>query len=117
MKLNPKLIPAIKSSLVLNTTYLGTPDINSVVRSGNVVEIILRAPVISNIPNNDIIATLPYKPSNESTDAAGIGGRYNIESFSWFFLNNSGVIKSGRGFTTSKDKYIHIHFTYITGDA
>lgn len=106
-------MPPISSSLTLNSTYLGTPDLNTVIRSGNAVEVILRVPVIANIPNNNLIATLPYIPAHDFADSAGIGGRYTIESFSWFFVGNDGAIKSGNAFSSTNSKYIHIHFSYI----
>ena len=103
-------LPIKQSSLTVNSTYIGTVDINTVVRYGKVCRVEFRGKVTTAIPNNTTFLRLPYAPVTQLTIMAGIGGQYNILSPRWMYSTYDGEIRDG---AIDKDNYIHISFTYI----
>ena len=103
-------LPIKQSSLIVNSTYIGTVDINTVVRYGKICRVDFRGKVTTAVPNNTTFLRLPYAPVTQLTIMAVIGGQYNILSPRWMYSTYDGEIRDG---AIDKDNYIHISFTYI----
>lgn len=103
-------------TLTYNTTYVvGTPDVNSYARNGNVVQIGFRAKLSNSIPNNTILITLPWKSTIASGVMVNKGTQYSPTAPHFAYTStNSNFIKISTWAET--DKYIHIAFTYITDE-
>ena len=103
-------LPIKQSSLTVNSTYIGTVDINTVVRYGKVCRVEFRGKVTTAIPDNTMFLKLPYAPQTQLTIMAGIGGQYSISSPQWMYTTYEGEIRDG---AIDANTYIHISFTYI----
>lgn len=121
MKLNNKLMKPTISACDYNTSVFGSPHINKLVRTGNIVEITFIAPVIAQPSGNtNIINNLPSFAKGTDTPILSFVGtdRYMPNSSStvkqlWTYTSSS--IRTGNTLLVSGN-WLYFNFVYITND-
>lgn len=109
-----------KDTIILTSgtlgNYFSTIDANLVAKSGNVVQIQLRALVSTEIPNNTAFYITPYGPKFSSSNELliGVGGHYDYnDGIKWGYVGRAGDFRCS-GITAGK--WVHINTTFITED-
>lgn len=101
-------------NLQYNTNYvIGTPDVFSYCKIGNIVQISFRGKIANDIPNGTIIFNLPYNSAIAYEIYGKIGEQYTYDKMHFMYCSkgkNNVVISR---FTNGNNSYLHVAFTYI----
>lgn len=92
-----------------------TPDVNSAVKCGRIVNVAFRGVLTSAIGGNEYILTGLPKNAAGNVQISGIyeGGHYAYEKPIFGYIDGTGGLKTSG---LANAKYVHVNITYITSD-